>query len=471
MTDMHALHLLSRREAAAGLRAARFRSVDLVQACLDQIARHDATYQAFITVADDALAQAREADQALAAGDGRPWLGIPVSLKDLIVTRGLRTTFGTPLYADHVPGEDDIVAARLRASGAILIGKTNTPAFGYGAVVDNPLRGPTANPFDATRSSGGSSGGAAVSVSLGMCTGAIGSDFGGSVRLPAAFCGVVGFRPAIGDIPTVPKTHAWQNFIATGTLGRCVDDAASLAAVLAGPDVRDPVSLRIASADDRSRFGQKLRIAFAPGLGFAEIDQSVAQVVSEAMARVGAAHEVLPVEGLFTEGFQGAYEVLRGALLHDEFAPLVERHGERLSETLRWNVERGGALTARQVMQAERERSINYQRVCDLLENHDVIASAAAPITAFPNADREVLRINGRPLRNIIDYAAVSLIATMTGFPCLSLPCGMTTEGLPVGLQLFARPDRQAALLHFARELEEAFECRYLCPPVCRATR
>lgn len=463
MTD---LTLLSVAEASAGFRAGRFTSVDLVAACLDRIARLDDTYKAFITVADDAIAQAQAADTALAQGDERPLLGIPVSLKDLTVTRGLRTTFGSSLFADHVPDEDDIVAARLRASGAVLIGKTNTPEFGYGAVVENKLCGPTANPFDPEQTSGGSSGGAAVSVSLGMCTVAIGSDFGGSVRLPAAFCGIVGYRPAIGTIPTVPKTHAWQNLIATGTFGRSVADAASLAEALTGPDLRDPVSLRPPPANDTAdRFGERVRIAYAAGLDFAEIDHSVVAVVDAAMARIGTRYPLNPVRGLFTPGFQHAYEILRGALLHDEFAPRVAEWGDRLSPTLNWNVSRGGGITAHQLMQAERERSENYQRVVALLDSNDVIASAAAPVPAFRNADRELLTINGKPLRNIIDYSAVSLIATMTGLPCISIPCGVTTAGLPVGLQLVARPDRQGALLRFAALLEAEFGCRSRVPP------
>lgn len=463
MTD---LTLLSVAEAAAGFRSGRFTSVDLVGACLGRIAQLDDTYQAFITVADDALAQAQAADLALAQGDERPLLGIPVSLKDLTVTRGLRTTFGSSLFADHIPDQDDLVAERLRASGAVLIGKTNTPEFGYGAVVENKLRGPTANPFDPERTSGGSSGGAAVSVSLGMCTVAIGSDFGGSVRLPAAFCGIAGYRPAIGEIPTVPKTHAWQNLIATGTFGRCVADAAALAEALAGPDLRDPISLRPSSAEDETdRFGERVRIAYAPGLDFAEIDRSVADVVDAAMARIGARHHVGPVESLFTPGFQQAYEILRGALLHDEFAALVAQWGDRLSPTLNWNVSRGSGITAHQLMQAERERSENYQRVVALLGTNDIIASAAAPVPAFRNADRELLTINGKPLRNIIDYSAVSLIATMTGLPCISIPCGMTPERLPVGLQLVARPDRQGALRRFAAHLEVEFGCRSIVPP------
>jgi amidase len=460
------LTLLSIAEASAGFREGRLTSVELVGSCLNRIARLDDTYQAFITVADDALAQAQAADQALAHGDDRPLLGIPVSLKDLAVTKGLRTTFGSSLFADHIPEQDDLVAERLRAAGAVLIGKTNTPEFGYGAVVENKLRGPTANPFNPKRTSGGSSGGAAVSVSLGMCTAAIGSDFGGSVRLPAAFCGIVGYRPAIGMIPTVPKTHAWQNLIATGTFGRCVADAAVLAEALSGPDMRDPITLRSGSGTGEvDHFEESVRIAYAPGLGFAEIDRSVVDVVDAAMARIGVRHQLGPVENLFTPGFQPAYEILRGALLHDEFAALVAEWGNRLSPTLHWNVSRGRDITAHQLMQAERERSENYQRVAALLESNDIIASAAAPVPAFRNADRELLTINGKPLRNIIDYSAVSLIATMTGFPCISIPCGVSTAGLPVGLQLVARPDRQRALLRFAAHLEAEFGCRSLVPP------
>ena len=466
MTD---LTLLSVDELARGFRRREFSSVDVVRACLQRIEQLDGTYKAFITVAENAIEQARTADGVLATGGGGPITGVPVSVKDLTVTAGLRTTFGSSLFAEHVPSQDDSVAARLRRSGAVIVGKTNTPEFGYGAIVVNTLQGPTANPFDSSRTSGGSSGGSAVAVSLGMSTVAIGSDFGGSVRMPASFCGIVGFRPAIGTIPSFPKPHAWQNFNAIGTFGRSIDDAARLVECLAGPDLRDPISLRqhpFEIPGEGATTKPDVRIASSVNLGITEIDHEVASVFSRAIERIREGLDIEEAAPAFTPSFQEAYEVLRGALLHAEFSALIEQHGEKLSSTLRWNAERGRDLSGPRIMWADRERSRNYQAVVEFFEQYDFLLTVAAPVFPFPNADREVLTINGKPLRNIIDYAAIALIGTMTGFPCLSLPCGFTHAGLPIGMQVVASPSRQRELISFARWLERTFDFRYRPPPV-----
>ena len=463
---------LTAAELADGYRRHEFSPREAVEACLRRIHALDPQYRAFVTVAEDALEQADRASDLLASNDERPLAGIPVALKDLSVTAGLRTTFGSLIFADNIPKADDIVSARLKSAGAIILGKTNTPEFGYGAITDNKLVGPTANPYDPTYTSGGSSGGSATAVALGMVPVALGSDLGGSVRMPASFCGIVGLRPAIGTIPTVPRTRIGYDFIAPGTFGRTVHDAAWLAEALSGPDVRDPASLR-AAAPRHPASGpagaRRFRIAASADLGIAAVDRDVAGVFERAVGRLREAHDVADVAPPIPDGFQQAYEILRGAMICADLGPLVARHGEALSPTLRWNVSRGENLTAAELMWAEDVRMRAYLALTDFLTTHDAIATLAAPVAAFPIEQREVLEINGKPLRNIIDYSAVALIGTMTGFPCISLPCGFNREGMPVGLQLICRADRQNDLVALATQLEQELDFGFSWPPAAHA--
>jgi amidase len=463
---------LGAQSLAAGYRRGEFGPTDVVESCLAKIDALDPVYKAFLTVSGRARDEAVQAERRLKRGEARWLTGIPVALKDLTLTAGLRTTFGSRLFADHVPDQSDVVVERLRAEGAVIIGKTNTPSFGYGAITTNELLGPTLNPYDLRRTCGGSSGGSAVAVAANMVPLAMGTDFGGSVRLPASFCGIVGFRPAIGSIPAFPKTHMWQALMAPGSFGRTVEDAAMLAWTIAGADPRDPVSMRACpwpephfDRHERRRF----HVAASPTLGFAPVDDEVQAVFGRAVERIRADHDVTDRPPDVPEGFQAAYEVIRGALLHDEFAPLIERHADQLSPTLKWNASRGNDISAASLMRAERVRMEAYLSLLAFLTEYDILATVGAPIAAFPVDQPEVLEINGKPLRNIIDYSAVELLGTMTGFPCLSIPCGTTSRGLPVGMQLIAAPHRQNDLLDFAVILQHECGFEYQPPPAIAA--
>jgi amidase len=456
-------------ELVGGIRKRQFSCVDVVSASLARIAALDDRYQAFLTVAaEDALQRAERADRVIARGEAvGPLHGLPMALKDLIDTEGIRTTYGSALFRDHVPDADDIVAARLKAAGAIIVGKTNTPEFGYGAITDNELRGPTCNPYDPLRTSGGSSGGSASAVSLGMVPVAHGTDFAGSVRFPASFCALVGLRPTIGRIPTVPKSPLWQNLIAHGIFARTVEDAALILTALAGRDDRDPISYGEASwqaPDFLAAAERDFGIAVSADLGFALVDGTVRRLFDRAVEQIGRIFpETVPVDLSLGE-VKGAFEVLRGALLFDQFGPMVAEHGERLSETLRWNVERGRSLSAADLYAAERVRSRIYLELLRLLDRHDILVTISAPVPPFPNTDRNVLSINGEPLRHIIDWFGIATPVTVTGLPALSIPCGWTDDGLPVGLQLITRRYAEADLLLCAYRLQEELGFRHRWP-------
>ncbi len=447
------------RDGAIGAR-------ELTNASLKEIEANDRDLKAFITVdADAAMGAADAADASKRRGDllGRLH-GIPIGIKDLIGTRGLRTTYGSSIFKDNVPSEDDLVVARLRQAGAIIVGKTNTPEFGFGAITSNPLYGPTCNPHDLTRTTGGSSGGSAAAVCAGMVPLAVGTDFGGSVRTPASFCGIVGVRPTPGVIPHSPKRLPWEALHVYGPMARTVEDAALLLEVMSGGDDHDPIAAgRAPLTKTLGLVGEakRNRIAASIDLGIAEIDVEVARVLEgalESMRRAGLSVEtVRPDLGRARE----AFETIRAATLYQS---LGEHLDKDLTETVRWNVERGRGLSANELLNAEMERGQIYRRMIDLLQRHDLIVTAAASILPFPNQQGGVTEINGKPLRNMIDYLTVTYVFSLVGLPALSLPVGWSREGLPVGLQIVGRPFEEERLLSFAYWLQEELDFRYRAP-------
>jgi amidase len=274
-------------------------------------------------------------------------------------------------------------------------------------------------------------------------------------------------RPTIGRIPTVPKSPLWQNLIAHGIFARTVEDAALILTALAGRDDRDPISYGEASwqaPDFLAAAERDFGIAVSADLGFALVDATVRRLFDRAVEQIGRIFpETVPVDLSLGE-VKGAFEVLRGALLFDQFGPMVAEHGERLSETLRWNVERGRSLSAADLYAAERVRSRIYLELLRLLDRRDILVTISAPVPPFPNTDRNVLSINGEPLRHIIDWFGIATPVTVTGLPALSIPCGWTDDGLPVGLQLITRRYAEADLLLCAYRLQEELGFRHRWP-------
>ena len=445
------------------------RATDVLEACLARIQRLDPELHAFITVAsDDARARAAELDGMPPEVSARQVLhGVPVAIKDLVDTRGIRTTKGSPRWAHHVPDNDELVVERLRRAGAIIVGKTNTPEFGFGALCENPIAGNTVNPYDRRFTSGGSSGGSAAAVAAGLVPIAHGSDFGGSVRTPASFCGVVGLRPGAGLVPRVPKSLPWDALQTHGVLARTARDAALMMQAVSGGDARDPVSTYAPSmaepdwGDPRLR---SLRVAHSVDLGVAMIDREVAAVFEEACRLIHTlVGEMRPAHPDCTD-VQATFETLRGAVIAHELGAVVDDSTYPTSDTVRWNVERGRQLTARSVMAAETSRGDLIQRFLAFFEEHDVLLTVSASIPPFPNAQPDVLEINGQPLRHIIDYLTITFAISVVGVPALSIPCGRTGAGLPVGMQLVGPPRSETRLLAFAELLERELGFRHEFP-------
>lgn len=449
---------LSAVEAARGTRAGAITATDLLEAALRRIERLDGELRAFMTVdAAGARAAARRLD-ALPADQRGPLHGLPVAFKDLVATAGLRTTYGSLVHADHVPAADELFVSRVRAAGGVVIGKTTTPEFGYGAVCQNRLAGPTANPYDRTRTSGGSSGGSAVAVCTGMAALAHGTDFGGSCRIPASLSGVAGLRPTAGRVANPAKPLLWDDLNVHGVLARRVEDVALLLSVVAGPDLRDPTSLRADTFDFptfRPEPLRDLRVAVRLDLGSVPIDSEVRAVLDAAITRIaglyGRLDEACPDFG----GAMDAFMRLRGPILYRTLGGLLAGDRDRLTASVVWNIERGIGVSADDYLKAEEQRSRLWAGVAGFFANHDLLLCATTSIAAFPNDQGDVLLIDGKPMASILDYMAPTATISLFGLPALSIPCGWTKGGLPIGLQIVGRPFEEDRLLRFAYTLQE----------------
>ncbi|WP_428248582.1 amidase [Ferrovibrio sp.] len=424
----------------ASLQSGRRDAAALATDCLGRIAQGDGVLKSCISVNPAAATEARQANG--------PLHGLPFGVKDLLATRGLRSTQGSALFQDMVPERDDPLIARAREAGAVILAKTNTPEFGFGAHCSNRLLSPTANPHDLARSSGGSSGGSAAAVAAGLLPAAIGTDFGGSVRTPAGFCGVVGFRPTPGRLAAPERPLAWDALPTAGFLTRSARDARMLLDALLRPDAHDPLSMRNWPAPGAI---PSPRIAASEDLGVAPVAASERTALQAAAKAIGSVVQAHPD----CSGAIEAFKVLRAAHIHQALSPLRDRFGEQLTETVRWNIARGDGLSAAEYLAAERQRGALHRRFLEFFARHDFLLLPAASIEPFRHDAGEVLEIDGQTLGSVIDYLAITFIISLSGCPALSLPYWPEGRALPFGLQIVAAPGADHALLDFAAGLEQ----------------
>ena len=470
------LYFCSARELASRIRDGELSARELLEAHLEQIERVNPQVNAICTLLPErARAEAAAADTAQAAGRSLgPLHGLPVAIKDLVSTAGIRTTFGSPIYADNVPEQDDLVVERLRHAGAIVIGKTNTPEFGAGSQTFNAVFGETRNPYDLERTCGGSSGGAAVALATGMIPIADGSDLGGSLRNPASFCNVVGFRPSPGRVPAWPALNAWSTLAVQGPMARSVGDVALLLSAIAGPDPRAP----IANPEPPTRFEAPLdasfagvRVAWSRGLGRYPVEPVVTQTID-------TARPVFEELGCIVEDgepdFRDADEVFQTlrawgfALARREDFPA---HRALMKDTVIWNTERGLALSGAEVADAEAKRTALYQRVREFMDRYQFLVLPAAAVPPFPLSQQWVREIDGVAMSTYIDWMAVCYAITLTGLPAISVPCGFTAEGLPVGVQIVGRHQADFEVLQLAHAFESATRVAEQRPAVATEAR
>jgi amidase len=451
---------LTATELAAIMRARELSAAEVMEACLDRIERVNPKVNAIVTFTPErAMEAARAADDALARGlPAGPLHGLPVAHKDLALTRGVRTTFGSPIFEHFVPEQDALIVERLKGAGAISVGKTNTPEFGAGSQTFNEVFGETLNPYDTTKTCGGSSGGAAVALACGMLPIADGSDMGGSLRNPASFCNVVGFRPSPGRVPTWPDV-APSPLSVEGPMARTVQDAALVLSAIAGPDRRSPIS----QEDPGSAFARPLerdfggiRIAWSRDLGGLPVDPRVTAVldgqrrvfedlgcvVEEAEPDLSSADEV--------------FKVLRAWRFELAYGALLDEHREEMKDTVVWNIEEGRRLSGPQVGRAERLRAEIFHRVRAFIETYEFLVLPVVQVPPFDVKERYVREINGEEMGTYIDWMRSCYYVTVTGLPAISVPCGFTSEGLPVGVQIVGRHRDDFGVLQLAHAFEGA---------------
>jgi amidase len=466
MPTMTALHedLCTRpaTELAALLRDRQVSARELLDAHLERIEQLNPELNAIVTLdAAGARAAADAADAALAAGEHvGPLHGLPVAHKDTHLTGGMRTTFGSPLHADTVPAHDELVVARLKAAGAIRVGKTNTPEFAAGSHTFNTVFGVTHNPYRHGLSAGGSSGGAAASLAAGLVPLAEGGDMGGSLRNPAAFNNVVGLRPTPGRVPSHPAAIGWSQMQVQGPLGRTVADVALQLSALAGPDPRVPIAL----TDDGASFAAPLperldglRVGWAPDLGGRiPVDPAITDVLGASVRvfeELGARVELACPD--LTDA-QQVFEVLRSWQFEATFGERVRRTPGSFKESIRWNVEVGAKLTGADVGRAELAHTRLYERVVAWFDTYDVLLAPTTQVLPFPVEVEYPTEIAGEHQEDYLGWMRSCTIITPTGCPALSVPGGFTPDGLPVGLQVIGPPRGDRRVLEVGHAFEQA---------------
>ena len=444
---------------------------ELVGAHLARIERINPAVNAIVTVvAERALAAASEADRRRASGAPLPPLyGLPIAHKDLVDTAGVRTTYGSPSYRDHVPEADMLLATRLREAGAILVGKTNTPEWGAGSNTFNPIFGATRNPWDTARSAGGSSGGAAVALACRLVPLADGSDLGGSLRNPAAWNGVVGLRPTPGVVPSWPSDAPWLPFSVDGPIGRTAGDVALLLAAMAGPDPRAPLSQRAARLDLDGPLDADLRgrrVAWSRSVGGLPLEPAVLEAVEGAVARLADLGLDVVDDEPDLAGADQVFETWRAFMFALSLGELYDRDGARMKATVRWNVERGRALSSSDLVAATRLHAELCERVGAFFERYDFLACPVTQVEPFAVETEYPSEVAGVPMGSYLEWMRSCSRITVTGCPAISIPAGLTAAGLPAGLQLVARPFAERALLEVAHAFDGLMGYSGLVPPV-----
>lgn len=434
--------------------------VEILEANLAVIERLNPRLNAIVTLAaDEAMAGARAAEQAVIRGEALGALhGLPIGIKDITCTAGIRTTFGSPVYKDFVPNEDAEVVRRLKAANAIVLAKTNTPEFAAGANTVNPVFGATRNPWNPALSPAGSSGGSAVAVASGMLPLAHGTDFGCSVRMPAAFCGIVGIRPTPGLIPNHPMPLAWDPGQVHGALARSAEDVARMLDAMVGFSRKSPISvvppwesaLAEVEACSDARGTRVAYVSDIAGIGVdSEID-TICRKAANSLRDAGASVEEIAFDA--SEGC-GPYQVWRGLWMVGQQLSNLDKL-DQLGANLAGNVEAGLKVTALDVAKAERMRQSLFLRFYDLFEQFDFLLTPASPVKQYPVEENFPSVVNGRKLKNYTDWIAGSFLITLMSLPAASVPAGKTKNGLPVGLQVVGARFEEPRILALAKIIQ-----------------
>jgi len=441
--------------------------LDLLDVLEKRIAEVDGKVNALpILCFDRARGHAKALMQKPAAERGL-LAGLPIPIKDLTHVKGVRTTQGSPIFKDQIPGRSDVLVTHLEDNGAVVYAKSNTPEFGAGANTFNEVFGATLNPWDTSRSAAGSSGGAAVALATGMAWLAHGSDMGGSLRNPASFCGVVGLRPSVGRVANTPKFKADRPLSVQGPMARNVEDVALLLDAMTGEHPADPLSLPSLPASflSAARSGKTpKRVAYSPDLGITPVDPEVARVTRKAAERFAEAGAVVEEAHPDLREAHECFHVLRAFDFAISKAALLRTKRDMLKPEVIWNIEEGLKLTVEQLERAEAQRLAMIERTLAFFETYDLLLAPATIVPAFPVENRYLAECAGKTFDNYVEWLGIVYAITLTYCPALSLPCGFTASGLPVGLQIVAPPRGEAQLLAGAKALEDILGLRGTTP-------
>jgi amidase len=441
--------------------------LDLLDVLEQRIAEVDGKVNALPTLCfDRARTHAKELMKK-PVGDRGLLAGLPVPIKDLFNVEGVRTTQGSPIFKDNVPTRSDLVVEHLESNGGVIYAKSNTPEFGAGANTFNEVFGATLNPWDLSRSAAGSSGGAAVALATGTAWLAHGTDMGGSLRNPASFCGVVGMRPSIGRVAHTPASKIDRNLTVHGPMARNVEDLALLLDAMSGEYPADPLSLPLLPASflsaARSGKGPK-RIAYSPDLGITPVDPEVAAVTRKAALRFAEAGAIVEEAHPDLREAHECFHVLRAFDFAITKAALLRTKRDQLKPEVIWNIEEGLKLTVEQIERAETQRVAMTARTLEFFRTYDLLLTPATIVAPFPVENRHVAECAGHKFDNYVEWLAIVYAITLVCSPALSLPCGFTASGLPVGLQMVAAPRGEAQLLAGAKVLEDILGLRGTTP-------
>jgi amidase len=464
----------SARDLAGAIARRELSAVEVLGAFLDRIDAVDGAVNAITTRVPrpEAIAAARVADaQTRAGGPLGPLHGLPIAVKDLMDVAGLPTTHGAVPYRDAPPATaDSMLAARLRAAGAIFVGKTNTPEHGLGTLTFNDIFGPTRSPWDLSMNAGGSSGGAAAAVAARMLPLADGSDSGGSLRYPAAFCGVVGLRPAPGRVPSGRPGDAWSPHGVLGPIARDAADAGLLLSAMAGRDDRAPLSLDgdpAVFADISASDLTGVRIAWAPSAGGLPVEAEVLAVLERLREQlIAAGAEVEEIDADFFADMDDCWQIIEMLGFFEFGAADVAGYGAQMSPDLVANVAEGGRLSAAEIVRGQALRTEIFRRTVTLLECYDLLATAATPVVSVPADVRWPMEVAGTPMGRYFDWQRLACRITVTAHPALSVPAGFSAQGFPVGIQLVGRHRGELALLRHAAAIEALTGVPATAPPV-----
>ncbi|MCH8882853.1 MAG: amidase [SAR324 cluster bacterium] len=474
-----ALYSRSATEIAAGVASGEFSAAEVLAAALGRIEAVNPAVNAIVTMNGNAIAEAEARDRRLRAGEpARPLEGVPFVVKDILHTKGIRTTFGSKILEHDVPSEDAITVERLKGAGAVLIGKTNTPEFAHDVNTANRIFGTTRNPWDLNVTAGGSSGGTGAALAAAMAPIGLGTDLGGSIRIPSSFCGTVGIRPSPGRVPFYPTDFAWDTLVAhvQGPMTRTVQDAGLMLSVLSGPDDRDPSSLPLQEGDYVRAAGEAgaiagRRIAYSSDLnGLVPVDPEVARLTREAARRFETLGCTVEEDFFDVSGLRDIVNGTRGFGMVARYAERLEAHRELMTPPLINQVTNALKLDVRTVTGAERLRTRYWHRVRVFLEKYDYIVTPTCGAPPFRLDEPLPTEVGGVPVENFYDVFLNCYAFSVTGLPIVAVPCGFTSGGLPVGIQIVGRRLREDLVLQAAAAYATTCPQHFAQPSIDPAT-